>query len=99
MNPQPGATAFASHEILATGVNALSLTEPRRCIVGFTVCEAEVIRHPNEIGNGVGPHLAHGLTAMDLDGDFAEADLGGDLLVQEASRNERHHLTFAWRER
>ena len=27
--------------------------------------------HPDEIREGLGAHLAHGLTAMHLDGDFA----------------------------
>lgn len=90
-------TTFASHEILVTAVNALRLAEPMRRITGFAVCEAEVIRHPDEIGDGVGAHLPHGLPAMDLYGDFTEADLGSDLFVEEPSRHERHHLAFAWR--
>src|SRR3989442_14067349 len=36
---------------------------------------------------------------MDLDGDFAGAQLGGDLLVEEARDDQGHHLTLARRQR
>ena len=80
LTPPGGDTALVSHESWDERVRS---AEPRRRIVGFIVRETEVIRHPDEVGDGVGPHLAHGLTAVDLDGDFAETDLGSDLLVEE----------------
>jgi len=41
----------------------------------------------------------HHLAAMSFDGDLADAERGGDLLVFLASDNQRHDLPFARSER
>jgi hypothetical protein len=37
------------------------------------------VGHADELRDGLGLHLVHHLTAVDLDGDFAGAQLRGDL--------------------
>jgi hypothetical protein len=46
---------------------------------------AQAFGHPDELRDGHSPHLAHDLTAVRLNGDFAGAQFGGDLLVEPAS--------------
>jgi hypothetical protein len=38
--------------------------------------DGQCFGHPDEIREGLGTHLAHGLTAMHLDGDFAGTQFG-----------------------
>jgi hypothetical protein len=45
--------------------------------------EAEGFRHPGELGHGFGSQFPHHAAAMHLDGDFADRELLGDLLVHE----------------
>ena len=41
---------------------------------------------------GLGAHFVHDLTAVHLDGDFAGAQFGGDLLVEPTGDDEPHHV-------
>src|SRR5271154_960916 len=57
--------------------------------------EVQPVGHPGQIGQRSRLHLSHDLATMDFYGDFADADLIGDLLVETASRHQGHHLTLA----
>ena len=57
---------------------------------------AELLCHPDEIGQRCRLHLAHDLTAVDLDGFFGRAQFAGNLFVEKASDDEREDLAFAW---
>ena len=48
--------------------------------------QAESRGHPHQVGQGLGLHLPHHLASVGLHGDFADAELGADLLVQPAGR-------------
>src|SRR5271166_3341355 len=50
--------------------------------------------HSNKICERPGFHLPHHTSTVKLDRDLAEADLGGDLLIHEPSRDMRHDLAF-----
>src|SRR3546814_5115713 len=53
---------------------------------------------PHEVRPAIGLHLAHDLSAMGLDGDFAETEGGGDLLVQPPGGDHQHDLPLPRRE-
>src|SRR5262245_51605231 len=47
--------------------------------------DAEVLRHPYEVGDGIGFHLRQHLMAMHLDGAFGDSQVEADLLVELAA--------------
>jgi len=49
----------------------------------------------DEVSEGVRLHLAHHLTPLRFNGDRADAEFAGDLLVQETRYDQRHHLALA----
>ena len=44
-------------------------------------------------------HLSHRLSAVDLHGDFADADVSGDLLVKAAGHHQGHHFALTGAQR
>ena len=61
--------------------------------------QLESCGHPHEIGQRIGFHLPHHLTALGFHGNLARAELAADLLVQQAGHHETHHLALTRRER
>ena len=59
----------------------------------------ESIGHPNQLGIGSRAHFVHGRTSMNFDGNFADPEVAGDLLVHLAGRDEQHHFLLARRKR
>jgi len=57
--------------------------------------DAEPIRHSHQLGQRFRLHLAHDIAAMNLHGNLANVEIGGDLLVQTAGHHQRHHFSFA----
>ena len=57
--------------------------------------DAHLVGHSHELGEGASPHLSHDLAAMDGNGDFARAELGGGLLVQKATDHEWQYLALS----
>lgn len=64
----------------------------RQSVVGHA--DAELLRHQHQIGKRARLHLAHGLGAVDLDGDLTDAHLAGNLLVQQAGHRQAHDFGF-----
>src|SRR5262249_23002211 len=65
-------------------------------ISGLLLCgrDAQFIGHADQVRYRLGAHLLHDLTTMHLYGDFADAEFGGDLFVEEARDHQPHHLTL-----
>ena len=61
------------------------------------ILDAEFERHPNQSSQGLGLHLSHHLTSMDLERNLAYAENGRRLFVEKSSDNEREHLPLARR--
>src|SRR6267142_1704060 len=55
----------------------------------------ELFDHPHQLGERGRAHLLHDVAAMNLDRDLADAQLGGNLLVEQASDDQGQHLTLA----
>lgn len=49
---------------------------------GVTVSDSQGFGHPHKVRHALCTQLDHHLVAVDLDGDFAQADLCGNLFVQ-----------------
>jgi hypothetical protein len=58
----------------------------------------ELLGHSDQIGERVGTHLSHHAATVHFDCLLGGPKLAGDLLVQEASNNERQDLVLAWSE-
>src|ERR1700674_3456049 len=63
--------------------------------LGGCARESQSIGHPHQVGERAGFHFAHEVAAMDLHGNFADAEIGGDLLVAAAGNDPRPPLLFA----
>jgi hypothetical protein len=50
------------------------------------------------VWEGLRPHLVHDIGAVDFDGDFADADLAGNLLVHETVSDQTDQFAFASRQ-
>jgi hypothetical protein len=59
---------------------------------------AEPPGHFYKVSKRVGIHLFHDLAPVDFDSDFADAEFGADLFVQEAGDDQSHDLAFAFGE-
>ena len=55
----------------------------------------ENVGHPNQLGIGSRAHLVHCRSAMNFDGDFADPEIAGDLLIHFAGRDVQHRLLLA----
>jgi hypothetical protein len=77
----------------ARGGLALVLNQANR-IAGRPECRL----HPHEMGEGMRLHLLHNLPAVGLHCDFADAQLGASLFVQQAGDHQCHDLSFSQRE-
>src|SRR5918996_681190 len=55
--------------------------------------------HPDESCEGLGAHLAHDPTTVQLNGDLAGAQFRSDLLVEETGDDELHHVPLTVRQR
>src|SRR5207342_2214262 len=66
-------------------------------VIGQHGCrrELQVARHANQVRERARAHLAHGLSAMDLDGDLAQFEHTSHLLVHLACGDEGHDLALA----
>ena len=62
---------------------------------GESGCGFEALDHADEVGEGVGLHFFHDVAAVELDGDFAEAEFGGDLFVEVPGVDEPEDIEFA----
>src|SRR2546425_4009562 len=58
-------------------------------------CEAEARGHFHQVGQRASLYLSHHVASVRLHGDFADAKLATDLLVQPTGNDQRHHLSFA----
>ncbi len=47
--------------------------------------ELQLVSHSREFRQGLGPHLLHDLATVNLHGNLAHTEIGGDLLVQPSS--------------
>lgn len=56
------------------------------------------LRNSNEIGERRRRHLLHHVPSMDLESDFADSKLGGGLLVEQATHDQRQHLALSRRQ-
>src|SRR5262249_25539658 len=57
--------------------------------------DAEPFGHPDQVRQRTRRHLLHHPGAMDLDRLLADAQLPGDLLVDQAGGDQREHLALA----
>src|SRR3984893_10508117 len=55
----------------------------------------EYVRHSHQIGQRLCGHLPHDVSAVNLDRDFAHAEIGRNLLVHQTARDKCHHLLLA----
>jgi hypothetical protein len=60
---------------------------------------AQLIAHPHEFSERSCLHLLHHMTAVNLDGDLAQAEFRGNLLVEKAPRDQCHDFALACRQR
>src|SRR3989440_10678493 len=56
---------------------------------------AEQFRHSHQVGERARGHFPHDMPAVNLDGNLAQPQFAGDLLVHQAGSDEAHHLAFA----
>jgi hypothetical protein len=49
----------------------------------------------HNLGERTGLHFLHGAPAVRLDRDFADLQLAGDFLIENAIHDQRHHLSLA----
>src|SRR6267142_6997888 len=56
--------------------------------------DAELFRHPHQIGEGFGTQLLHDVGAMKFDGSLGGGEFAGDLFVQQSGGNERQHFAL-----
>src|SRR5215510_13820258 len=70
---------------VALALSALRLAPP----------DTQHFRHPHEIGERARGHCPHDMPAVDLDGNLAQPQFAGDLLVHQAGSDKPHHLAFA----
>jgi|ERR1700734_366369 hypothetical protein len=55
----------------------------------------ERVGHPHQLGIGSGTHLVHGRPAMNFDGDFADSEIAGYLLIHLAGGDMQHDFLLA----
>ena len=67
-------------------------------VPGVTDRYLEHSGHPDQLGERVGAHFPHDVTAMNLGRDLADAEHCRGLLVEKAADDEREQLPFARRE-
>src|SRR3984893_3170722 len=60
--------------------------------------DIQFIGDPNQVGERCRLHLLHDLTTVDLKRDFADAEFGCRLLVQQAADHQRQHLALPRRQ-
>src|SRR5581483_91040 len=62
------------------------------------ILSVKQIGHPHEFGERIGSHLLHYPASMFLDGAFAGAELGADLLVQQSGCDQSEDLSLSRRQ-
>jgi hypothetical protein len=60
--------------------------------VGQTGLDTKGFGRADKVRHGARIHLAHHLSTVNLDRDFAQIHLRGNLLVQQAGQHKGHHL-------
>src|SRR3546814_19611099 len=55
----------------------------------------ECLHHANNLCQRPRLHLAHGPATVEFDGDLAQTELSGDLLVEKTRSDELQHLALA----
>src|SRR6516165_1571594 len=66
------------------------------CLGGPLVrADPQVLRHPHQIGQRIGTHLTHDVTAMKLDRELGYVELGRNLLIKEPANHLLHHFLLA----
>jgi hypothetical protein len=60
--------------------------------------DAELPGRSDQVRKRCGFHLSPDLSALNLDRYFARAEFSGDLLVEQSSHDQPHHVALAWRE-
>ena len=63
------------------------------CICGGP--DAQEIGYPDKLGHRLYAELSHRMGAVHLHRDLADSEIGGDLLVQAAGGDPRHHIPLA----
>src|SRR3974377_845465 len=53
--------------------------------------DPQVLRHPYQIGQRIGTHLTHDVTAMKLDRELGYVELGRNLLIKEHGNHMMEH--------
>src|ERR1700733_5351192 len=56
--------------------------------------QIELVGHAAELGQRGRLHLPHHVASMNLDGDFADAEIEGNLLAEPTPYDVNHDLTF-----
>jgi hypothetical protein len=57
--------------------------------------DSENVDDSHQIGNRPSPHFSHDVHAVDLHGNFADAQIRRDPLIPEARTRESYHLALA----
>src|SRR5262249_54449430 len=65
---------------------------------GRSSLELQLVSDPCQIRERTGGHFSHDLSAMHLDGDFADTELCCDLLVEAACNHTEHDFALALRQ-
>src|SRR5207237_8574647 len=65
----------------------------------FGARNSKLFTHSHKFRQRLRLHFLHHLTSMNFDGDLTGAELGGDLLVEQARDHQPHHLALARRQR
>src|SRR6266446_9743314 len=65
----------------------------------FVAPHPQLLGHPDQVCQRPRAHLVHHLCPMDLHGDFAGVDLGGDLFVEQLRDHLFHHFPLTPRQR
>ncbi len=57
--------------------------------------DSQNVDDSHQIGKRPSPHFAHDVHAVDLYGNFVDAQIRRDPLIPEAGTHERYHLALA----
>src|SRR5262252_852670 len=68
----------------------------RLTALGLFPREVQLVSHAGQVRQRRCFHLSHDLATMHFYGDFADADVVGDLLVEATNHHQCHYLSLAW---
>src|SRR5580692_4392054 len=60
----------------------------------LTMGKTKLFPHPHQIGERFSVHLLHDVGAMKFDRSLSSGEFAGNLFIEQAGGNERHHFSL-----